>query len=360
MKRLLKHGDGRLKTGRLSLVVFITLLLCGALFFKAGQQLDTVLVEVKHQFEPQLETPPTDIETPQAEAASPSEVQPVAEVKPQEQVPQEQAPQVAEQEAEPQPAAVEEQESAAMEPAQQLAAVDEVDERVMTEQLSTQPIDQVEEPVQNRADHLTPVANDKPLSLDSEQYFKLMQQWAASGNKGAGGADAAIPLEVENLHQYYALFQMKVIAVNVKGHLFDLTDGSRLPQQALDDYSSTVIAVDQPWQHWQDGLQRAKFKRHDIVQVRYYMYPFVRNAIYARCQQGFDWCKQQGLIAETTQPTEVDIMGRTFEIQRNGGGHFGVFVPQQLTTAAGQRIAISTAAFAGQADITALQHSGLL
>jgi len=46
MKRLLMHSDGRLKTGRLSLVVFIALLVCGALFFKAGQQLDTVLVEV--------------------------------------------------------------------------------------------------------------------------------------------------------------------------------------------------------------------------------------------------------------------------------------------------------------------------
>lgn len=359
MKRLLKHGDGRLKTGRLSLLIFITLLLCGALFFKAGQHLDTVLVEVKHQFEPQLETLPTDVETPTAEADRPSEDQAVAEV--------ETVPQPATVAASEENVASTEQPQSQQQPMAAVAdvaktVVDEVDEKVMTEQLSTMPIAQVKEVEHSRADQLTQVDQDQPLSLDSEQYFKLMQQWAASGNKGdsASLAEAVIPLEVENLHQCYALFQMKVIAINVKGQLFDLTDGSRLPQQALDDYSSTVIAVDQPWQHWQAGLQRAKFKRQDIVQVRYYMYPFVRDAIYARCQQGFDWCKQQGLIAETTQPTEVDIVGRTFEIQRNGGGRFGVFVPQQLTTAAGNRVAISTAAFAGQADIAALQNSGLL
>ena len=354
MKRLLMHSDGRLKTGRLSLVVFIALLVCGALFFKAGQQLDTVLVEVKHQFEPQLETAPTDADTPQDEIASSSADESIAAEQP-----QDQQAQVAEHQ-QPQAMVVDEQQSALIEPAQQPETV--ALDQVMTEQLSTQPIAQVEEIVQNRPDHLTQVDKDQPLSLDSEPYFKLMQEWAASGNQEVTPelAEAVIPLEVENLHQCYALFQMKVIAINVKGQLFDLTDGSRLPQQALDDYSSTVIAVEQPWQHWQAGLQRAKFKPQDSVQVRYYMYPFVRNAIYARCQQGFEWCKQRGLIAADTQPNQVDIAGKTFEIQRNGGGRFGVFVPQTLTTATGQRIAISTDAFAGQGDIAALQSSGLL
>lgn len=355
MKRLLMHGDGRLKTGRLSLVVFITLLLCGALFFKAGKQLDTVMVEVKHRFEPQLEAASeVDARVADAEVEPQSNVAAVAEAE-QIETPTS-APQTADY------TATDQMDTATPEHAEELTPQrSKADAVVTTEQLSTQPVAQVAEPEQQPSDLLTTVTSTQPLSLDSEQYFKLMKEWAASGKNGdASVEDAPIPLEVENLHQCYGLFQMKVIAVNVKGHLFDLTDGSRLPQQALDDYSSTVIAVDQPWQHWQAGLQLAKFKRHDTVQVRYYMYPFVRNAIYARCQQGFDWCKQQGLIAANTLPAEVDIVGKTFEIQRNGGGRFGVFVPQTLKTTAGQMVAILPEAFVGQADIAALQHSGLL
>lgn len=354
MKRLFSHGDGRLKTGRLSWVVFLALLVCGALFFKAGQQLDTVIVEVKHQFEPQ-----PDVQQPQDQGVETAVVQPASSATVSESSAAEASPEIpSAMAAIDQPRSDEDQ---TVNVQQDVVQPLHNDVGVATEQISTQAIATVAEEVQQPSEQLTSIHSSQPLSLDSEAYFTLMKAWAASGkNTSSAQTESSIPLEVENLHQCYALFQMKVIAVNVKGQLFDLVDGSRLPQQALDDYSSTVISVEHPWQHWQGELKRAKFKHHDTVQVRYYMYPFVRNAIYARCQQGFEWCKQRGFIDADTQPEQVDIVGKTFEIQRNGGGKFGVFVPQTLTTAAGEQITISPAAFDGQADIVALQQFGVL
>ena len=59
MKNLFSHKDGRLKTGRLAILVFIGLLICSGLLFKAKKPVDQVLVKVSHVFdaEQQIEEP---------------------------------------------------------------------------------------------------------------------------------------------------------------------------------------------------------------------------------------------------------------------------------------------------------------
>jgi len=51
MKNLISYKDGRLKTGRVAVLVFIGLLVCFAMLFKARKPVDQVLVRVSHVFE---------------------------------------------------------------------------------------------------------------------------------------------------------------------------------------------------------------------------------------------------------------------------------------------------------------------
>jgi hypothetical protein len=191
------------------------------------------------------------------------------------------------------------------------------------------------------------------LSVAPDRYLELLQSWNTSGSKEEG--NTPIPLRVENLRDSYPLFQMKVVAVNGRGQLFDLADGSRLASAALDDYAPTVFAVDHPWQQWGEALKRAGFRPDEPVQVRYAMYPFVKNAIYARSRQAFEWCQAQGLLAADILPEQVDVLGRTYVINRQGGGRFGVFVPVSLDTPDGRTIAVPPDVFAGQKDVAALR-----
>jgi len=153
---------------------------------------------------------------------------------------------------------------------------------------------------------------------------------------------------------------MKPVAV-VRNKIFiDLTDGTTMPEQALEDYSSTVFLVDTPWAKWEEALAAAGIRPTDDIEVRYYMYDFVRNAIFTRANAAFNWLKEQGHIRQDAAPGGVDVFARAYVIKQQGGGCFGVFIPVSVDTGDGRSVAIDPACFAGQTDIETLRTAGLL
>ena len=153
---------------------------------------------------------------------------------------------------------------------------------------------------------------------------------------------------------------MKPVAVVNGSKYIDLTDGSRLSPEGLKNYCSTAFQVNDPWEKWGRELTKSGINEKERLEVRYYMYSFIRDAIYKRVQQAFSWSKQKGLIDPSTSESDVDVLGRTFVINRHGGGRFGVFVPLEINTAAGQRVAVDPSSFNDQPDVQALMVAGVL
>jgi len=196
------------------------------------------------------------------------------------------------------------------------------------------------------------------MTVDPQKYMALFNSWRASGN--GEKESEKIPLRVQNLRESYELFQMKVIAV-IRGDTFlDLSDGTRVAGPSLAEYSTTLFRVDRPWDQWGNALSSAGIRRNERVEIRYYMYDFVKAAIYARVARAVAWCREKGLIAKDLPASSVDVLGKAYAINRQGGGRFGVFVPVSLDTRDGRTVSIDPACFRGQADVAALQVAGLL
>jgi hypothetical protein len=196
------------------------------------------------------------------------------------------------------------------------------------------------------------------VTVDQQRYMALFKSWraAGSGNKET----EKIPLRVQNLRESYELFQMKVIAV-VRGDTFlDLSDGTRVAEPSLAEYSTTLFRVDRPWDKWAEALASAGVRRDERVEVRYYMYDFIKDAIYARVNQAVSWCREKGLIGKDLPASSVDVLGRAYVIHRQGGGRFGVFVPVSLDARDGRTVTIDPVCFRGQADVEALRDAGVL
>jgi len=207
-------------------------------------------------------------------------------------------------------------------------------------------------------DHLSANREERSITLPSKEYLKLFRKWRTVGAGSENGGK--VPLRVENLRSAYALFQMKPVAIVGKRLHYDLTDRTRIPEASLAEYSTTVFHVDDPWDKWGDSLSESGIRESDTLEVRYYMYDFVKNAIYTRAHQAAAWSKETGRIKADTKLSEIDVLGRVFVIKQQGGGRFGVFVPIALDIAGGQTIPIDPACFAGQPDVRALQTAGLL
>ncbi len=200
--------------------------------------------------------------------------------------------------------------------------------------------------------------NKREVTVDQKQYKALFHSWHIAGKEGKGKEET--PLRVENLRNTYDLFQMKPVAV-IRGNAFlDLSDGTRVAEKSLEEYSTTVFLVDRPWDKWGKALAAAGIRRGDRFEVRYYMYNFIKDAIYARVNQAFSWCSNTGLIPGDLPAGAVDVLGRAYVINRQGGGRFGVFVPVSLDTKDGRTVAVDPACFRGQADVETLREAGLL
>ena len=212
--------------------------------------------------------------------------------------------------------------------------------------------------VSKSPDHLGSNREERSITLPSKEYLRLFRKWRTVGAGSENGGK--VPLRVENLRSAYALFQMKPVAIVGKRLHYDLTDRTRIPEASLAEYSTTVFHVDDPWDKWGDSLSESGIRESDTLEVRYYMYDFVKNAIYTRAHQAAAWSKETGRIKADTKLSEIDVLGRVFVIKQQGGGRFGVFVPIALDIAGGQTIPIDPACFAGQPDVRALQTAGLL
>lgn len=200
--------------------------------------------------------------------------------------------------------------------------------------------------------------NKREVTVDQKQYKVLFHSWRIAGKEGKGKEKT--PLRVENLRNTYDLFQMKPVAV-IRGNAFlDLSDGTRVAEKSLEEYSTTVFLVDRPWDKWGKALASAGIRRGDRFEVRYYMYDFIKDAIYARVNQAFSWCRETGLIPGDLPAGAVDVLGRAYVINRQGGGRFGVFVPVSLDTKDGRTVAVDPACFRGQADVETLREAGVL
>jgi len=201
---------------------------------------------------------------------------------------------------------------------------------------------------------------ERSITVSSETYLDLFKGWRSVG---AGPDESRIvPLRVENLKSAYSLFQMKPVAVVGNRYYYDLSDGTRIPEASLEDFASTVFRVENPWEKWRDGLSASGIREADSIsiEVRYYMYGFVKEAIYARAIRAVSWCKETGRLDNGVPISNVDVLGRAFVIKQQGGGRFGVFVPISLNTKDGQTIPIDPSCFADQPDVQALQTAGLL
>jgi hypothetical protein len=208
-----------------------------------------------------------------------------------------------------------------------------------------------------KAEKIDPDPDNGAITVDGQYYMKLFHGWRRCGDRGK--VNEKIPLQVENLRYAYDLFQMKPVAVLRDKTFIDLSDGTRVPERALEGYSSTVFLVDGPWEKWGDALASAGVGRSDKFEVRYYMYDFIRNAIFTRANQVFDWLREQGRIGRDVKPDGVDVLGRAYVIRRQGGGRFGVFVPVSVNVRGDQVVSVDPACFSGQADIEALRAAGL-
>jgi len=199
---------------------------------------------------------------------------------------------------------------------------------------------------------------ERSITVSSETYLDLFKGWRTVGP----GPDESkiVPLRVENLKSAYSLFQMKPVAVVGNRYYYDLSDGTRIPEASLGEYASTVFRVENPWEKWRDGLSASGIRETDSIEVRYYMYGFVKNAIYARANRAVSWCKETGRLNNEAPISNVDVLGRAFVIKQQGGGRFGVFVPISLNIKDGQTIPIDPSCFADQPDVQALQMAGLL
>jgi len=197
------------------------------------------------------------------------------------------------------------------------------------------------------------------ITVDKKHYSKLHRAWRQAGRDDKH-PDRLIPLRIENLRQAYNYLQMKPVVIRGDGSCIDLSDGRHLPPAFLDRFSTIVIRVSEPWEKWGAELKRAGVRPGEKFEIRYYLYDFVRRALYARVNQAYDWARQRGLLTAATRPDEVDVLGRAYVVNRSGGGAFGVFVPRLLTTRNGRTVKIDPRAFPSAPEVAALQQAGVI
>jgi hypothetical protein len=399
MKRLWTHKDGRLKISSVSITLFVMMLAIAGGLMQLNQPVDEALVQIKHIFRAEsdpvqkvTEETNTQVEQPvKVEQPSPevSETKanpdPVAETVPktpaeqQREVRGEMASEsqvsltsggdkaVSNQELSAEAAAeiVETVEIKAKEPAAMIVQ-ESIDE---TEQKPSITNELVEEHVQTETDPFRKLQQDTISKVDDqrqssgvtvppEQYQEIFKAWRSADFES--DKEATRPgLLVENLREVYPLFQMKPVAL-VAGVAYDLEDGSRLDERSLERYTKTVFQVARPWDDWGLALRRIGLRPADTVEVRYYMHGYVHNGIYSRCAQAIAWGKENGLLSADANTAEVEVRGRAYVVRQQGGGQFGVFIPNQLRLIDGQIVGVHSDAFDGAADVSLLRTTGAI
>lgn len=190
-------------------------------------------------------------------------------------------------------------------------------------------------------------------------YKEVYSAWMASGGDN-NTPIANIDLRIVKLRELYPLFQMKPIAVVDQSRYIDLESGDILDRAALNDYSGTVFEAASPWEKWGETLKRLHVSSKSSVTIRYYMYDFIKKAIFARAGKAKDWARDKGLISEESMETGLVIIGRGLRVQQAGGGEFAIFIPETIMASHGKEIRVPNAVFRHEEDISLLENHTLL
>ncbi|NOY69159.1 MAG: hypothetical protein GXP53_06655 [Deltaproteobacteria bacterium] len=355
MRRFLTHADGRLKSGRIAFLLFVGLIVCFSLAYRFARPVDRVMVAVTHMFNAQPVKTAPEAARPQEKPAKPVEAKPAAPELRQERS----GPPV-----ENKPAKRESGEQAVPRTGESL------DKGKMDKGKNRSRPASAKKPANITTAPAAPpgtVLSEKEktdegvsLTLEGKAYESIYRQWREAGGNNRG----ALSLRIENLREVYPLLQMKAVAtLNGKPYV-DLSDGSRVAEGALESYSSTRFLVSDPFEKWPDALARAGLVPSMRVEVWYYTYDFIRNAIYGRAWQAIDCAIQGGLIPAETDPASMDLLGRAYAVKRKGGGGFAVFVPIRVDLPGdlpgGRTVRIDPSCFAGNGDVAALIAAGIL
>ncbi len=402
MKALFKHGDGRLKTSRIALLVFLVLLVCLSLVYKMGKSADKVLVKIEHVFNVQKKEDkkePVAVVNESLEYPIPrekSEIQPNEEqtslktgkqasskIEKQneeqtEKFVQKQDPKKkTKQEEDPRKKTKQEEESRADNKllskvmSEDVSNNTSIENKTIEKPLMNKPIIPEKDPVsdtlsQNLKVDLNKetikIKNEKPgtLDLSSKEYFEIYTQWKQQGET-MDKNKALVGLRILHLEKVYDLFQMKAVVLKAGVPHTDLEDNSRIAKASLSEFSSTCFIVTHPWKKWGHVLRDAGFKEKDNIEVRYYTYEFVRNSIYARALKAFEWSVEKQNLSKDTDPSQADVLGVVYAVNKDGGGSFGVFVPTRVDFESKVSVDVNPlACFKGQKDIEALKKAGVL
>lgn len=371
MRTLFKYPDGRLRTSRISLLVFIGLIVSFSVIYQARKPAEKVMLQVSHVLEKaepvEPVQPPPEPEAKPPEATQPKATQPIAE-RPEAKQPKAAQP-VAKQPdtkktevAKQVPAAAKEKAAPQKTAAVPKKAVPEPAPAAKTK-AAAKKTESISKP-RNQEEPFRTFAAAEPenntVEFASRTYYDLLKQWQEQGAE-LDHEKTLVGLEIFNLEKVYNLFQMKVVAVKGGVPHTDLGDQTRIAQASLDEFSSTCFVVGSPWLKWGDQLKASGFEENEAVQVRYYTYDFVRNAIYARAMKAFEWAVNSSGMAGNADPSTAKVTGAVYEIRKAGGGSFGVFVPQQVAFNSSKIVTIDAlACFKGAADINALHQAGKL
>jgi hypothetical protein len=348
MKALFKYDNGRLKTSRIAFLVFLVVLVCLSFAYKMGKSADKVFVKIEHVFEaetksalvkavkpieqkiqsPVQQSSPVQKAEPVQKADSTQKYGPGTKPRPKkEPQPQKKPEQVVKSE----PIAAPEQ-VAKPEP---MAAPEQVAERA-------------------------PVKTRENLTLASKEYFEVYKQWQKQG-ENMDKEKPLVELRILNLEKVYELFQMKAVVLKEGVPYMDLEDNSRIANASLTEFSTTCFVVSNPWEKWGNALRKAGISEKDDIEIRYYTYEFVRNSIYARALKAFEYSLAKQNLPKDMDPSQADVLGAVYAVNKDGGGSFGVFVPRRVDFKSRAFVDINPlVCFKGQKDIEALNQAGLL
>lgn len=342
MKTLFKNRDGRLKTMRITVVVFILLMAGLAVFYKMGKSVDKMFVKIDHVFEAEKKAVN---QKPKQEV---TKARQAIEKKISEQIPEKKT--LPSKDLKPRPKPKSEPEPA-LKPKPPI-------EKALAKQKNipkpAPPKPELKPMPQKTADR------SNPLELASSQYFEVYKEWQTQGEE-IDEKSKRVGLKILNLENVYDLFQMKAVVVKEGIPHTDLDDHSRVADTALAEFSTTCFIVANPWEKWGSELKKSGFKQNDNLEIRYYTYDFVRNAIYARAKKAFEWSLAKENLPLDTDPAKADVLGSVYAVNRKGGGAFGVFVPSRVDFGADRSVVIDPlACFKGEKDIEALNRAGIL
>lgn len=346
MMTLFRYKNGRLRTLRITFLVFILLIGALALIYQMVRTADKVFVKIEHVFESEKKSAAQKLK--QEEERVTREVE--------KNIPENPAKSVGEKKE----ASLTDHKTLKKPSSQTPPLSAEEKTKTIDSPEKTLPLERKTATIKETPSLKISREKQAQLALDPDKYFEMYQQWQAQG-ENSNKKSTRIGLKIHDLKNLYDLFQMKAVVVKEGVPHTDLENFSRVAAAALTEFSTTCFIVSDPWEKWGSALKDSGFSPADDIEIRYYTYEFVRNAIYARAVKAFECGLEVLNLPEDTDPSTADVSGKVYALNKKGGGSFGVFVPQRVDFQAKGSVQIDPlACFKGHKDIEALSQAGIL